>query len=74
MSADPSYVSVPLPVCGCGAAVMVVAPGSDGEASELLGVTLATRRGVPDRGWCEACAIAAGWPWLASERRARRAA
>ena len=55
-TAGESYVSVPLPRCACGAEVVAVKPGSDGEVE----AGIVTRRSEPDRGWCLRC-----WPAIA---------
>lgn len=55
-----------LPSCDrCPAPGVVIAPGADAERSET-GILL--RPAAPDRSWCLACAVRAGWPWLKSER------
>jgi hypothetical protein len=48
----------------CTAEAMVVSPGI--EAPRVLDLFMEVR-GAPMRCWCLACAMAAGFPWLASE-------
>lgn len=50
--------------------VFCISPGRDGLRHPLLGQIT---RSVADRTWCEPCAVAAGWPWLSSERAKRGA-
>jgi hypothetical protein len=52
--------------CPCGSPELrIIAPG--GEPTIEAGIVL--ERGTSMRAWCgPACAAAAGWPWLRSER------
>ena len=54
----------------CAARAMVICLGSD-EVRAEVGILL--RAAIPDRLYCHACAVAAGWPWLTSERSPRAA-
>lgn len=56
---------------GCGAAAEVICVGRDGDYAMIGGESVLLRRAVPDRVFCCVCAMAAGWPWLESERRVR---
>lgn len=58
----------------CPEQAAVIVPG---ECEERAGVGILLRAAKPHRFWCMPCAVAAGYPWLASEQprttRRRRA-